>query len=310
MRGATIYYTTDRSEPNVDGSPATTSASSPVKLDLSDSSFTPGDYVIRAIAVREGFDNSDEGSRTFELTQAPTVGDLTFSASGGASDRSAVSTLDTLTISTGTEDEDATISYNIGEDSSTYVRALSFDELVSLSTAGTSATILITASATKEGYHPSTKSQTFTVTKAETAKQPTFSPTTGNVATTGLIDHQLQAPLEQPIYYSTDRSIPDTSSDSGTRATSVATETFSNLVDGPYPKLLPLRPSQCGQGITLQTPRAQRLRYKHRWRFQPSIRQVRRTRRKLLYLPTFRNYERDQRSKNLLLPQALTRRSD
>ena len=227
--GATIYYTTDGSEPNVDGSSSTTSASSPVELDLSDSSFTLGDYVIRAIAVREGFGNSDEGSRTFELTQAPTVGDLTFSASGGASDRSAVSTLDTLTIST--ETRDAVISYSIGEDSSTYDTALSFDELVSLSTAGTSATILITASATKEGYHPSTKSQTFTITKAETATAPSFSPNGGNANT--LQSLTITSEEGATIYYSTDGSDLVTTGDPRSSfGTSALTLNFNTIGTG------------------------------------------------------------------------------
>ena len=206
--GATVYYSTDGSDPGTAG---------PAAASLATLNFGPtrtGTITIKAIAMKEGHDNSAEASTTFTIIRpqtavlptTPKVATPTFNLEELLSAHS-------VTISTSTDG--ATIYYSTdGSDPITAGPAAASSARVNFGSTRTG-DITIKAIAMKEGHDNSAEaSTTFTIIRPPTAVLPT----TPKVATpTFNLDEILSAHVTiststdgATIYYSTDGSAPIT----------------------------------------------------------------------------------------------------
>ena len=192
--GASIHYTTDGSEP--------TSSSSRYISPVSFATIGTGSRTIRAIAVKEGYNNSELSSTTFSVSLA-TVATPTFSPANGS-----VLSTDSLAISSATSGASIHYTTDGSEPTSSSSR---YTSPVSFATIGTGSRT-IKAIAVRTGYANSAIAETsFTVSYPNTVLSPAFSPANGNVVHTDSLVIS-SATSGASIHYTTDGSEPTSSS--------------------------------------------------------------------------------------------------
>jgi hypothetical protein len=183
--GATIYYTTDGSDPTL----STTQYTAPITITAA--------MTIKAIAMASGFVNSAVASADYTLTVVPTAVTPTFSPGAGA-----VLSGTTVTISTTTAG--ATIYYTTdgstpGTSSTPYTTPIAI-----------TAAVTIKAIATASGFADSAMgSAAYTILPP--AATPTFNPAAGALVAGTTVAISSTTP-NATIYYTTDGSTPGTSS--------------------------------------------------------------------------------------------------
>ena len=237
--GARIFYTTD-------GSPPISSSRrySAFRLGM----LGVGQKTIKAIATKPGLTSSDIESFDVDVP-LPSV---TFSHGGeelppGSSTE--VSTIDRLTI--GTNFPETVIRYTagppgrVGPSSNTGERyndenKPSFGDLVSGQTGEYPREITIKAIATSAGLISETVIQTFSVSDRLVTAEPTFSPASGKVASTGTLTIGSTSDGAS-IYYTTGETAPSTAQTNPAPQITPLEVDFSDIGTGPYPRTVTIR---------------------------------------------------------------------
>jgi N-acetyl-beta-hexosaminidase len=186
-QGATIYYTTDGTDPGT----SSTQYTAPIAITAA--------VTFKAIAVASGFANSAIGTAAYTLTVIPTAATPTFSPAAGA-----VASGSTVTISTTTTG--ASIYYTTdgtdpGTSSTPYTAPIAI-----------TAAVTIKAIAVASGFMNSAiGTAAYTLTVIPTAATPTFSPAAGAVIPGTTVTISTTTP-GATIRYTTDGTAPGSSS--------------------------------------------------------------------------------------------------
>ena len=192
--GASIYYSTDGSEPS--------SSSSSYTAPVSFGTIGTGSHTIKAIAVKEGHTSSAIAETSFTVSYSNTVVSPTFSPGEGN-----VLSTQSLTIRSSTS---GAIIYFTTDGSDPTTSSTWYTSPQGFQTLGIGSHT-IKAIAVKTGHNNSQiASTTFTVTQP-TVVSPSFSPGEGNVLSTQSLTIS-NADEEAQVYYTTDGSSPTTSS--------------------------------------------------------------------------------------------------
>ena len=187
--GATIYYTTDNSNPT------TSSAVYSSQITISAST------TVKAIATASGFTQSAIGSASYTQTSATPAATPTFTPASGTSFSS------TLGVSIGDSTPGATIYYTTDNSNPTTSSAVYSSQIT------ISASTTVKAIATASGFTQSAiGSASYTLTAPSPAATPTFTPVSGTSFSSTLGVSIGDSTPGATIYYTTDNSNPTTSS--------------------------------------------------------------------------------------------------